>query len=244
MAKRPITTLFLMTSVDGKISTGASDQLDVDRDFSALDGVKEGLHQYYELEAQTDLWSLNTGRVMRKIGVNERTEAPEPMGVSFVIVDNRPHLDQNGVSYLCRWVRNLVLVTTNREHPAFSVQEENLRVIYQENLHLKRLLEQLAEEYNVERLTVQSGGTLNGLFLREKLLDYVNIVVAPVLIGGKDTSSLIDGSSITERSQLDRLGVLQLERCDVLAHSYLHLCYRVVHSNDKGGIPYAGVSGN
>ena len=33
---RPITTLFMLTSVDGKISTGASDALDVDKDTPTL----------------------------------------------------------------------------------------------------------------------------------------------------------------------------------------------------------------
>mgnify|MGYP002508853849 CR=1 FL=1 len=37
-------------------------------------------------------------------------------------------------------------------------------------------------------------------FLREKLFDYVDIVVAPVLIGGKDTSTLIDGKSLLSQS--------------------------------------------
>lgn len=72
MNDRPISTLFLMTSVDGKISTGNSDKLDVDIDFPQIDGVKQGLHQYYEIEETTDLWSLNTGRVMQKIGINEK----------------------------------------------------------------------------------------------------------------------------------------------------------------------------
>ncbi len=30
---RPVTTLFMLVSVDGKISTGATDEMDVDRDF-------------------------------------------------------------------------------------------------------------------------------------------------------------------------------------------------------------------
>ena len=46
MRNRPITTLFMLSSVDGKISTGATDELDVDRDFPKIDGLKEGLHQY------------------------------------------------------------------------------------------------------------------------------------------------------------------------------------------------------
>jgi 2,5-diamino-6-(ribosylamino)-4(3H)-pyrimidinone 5'-phosphate reductase len=58
---RPIATLFMLMSVDGKISTGSTDELDVDRDFPKIPGVREGLHQYYEIEQTTDLWSFNTG---------------------------------------------------------------------------------------------------------------------------------------------------------------------------------------
>ena len=52
---RPITTLFMLMSVDGKISTGATDDLDIDKDFPKIAGVREGLHQYYEIE-QTLNW--------------------------------------------------------------------------------------------------------------------------------------------------------------------------------------------
>ena len=56
---------------------------------------------------------------------------------------------------------------------------------------------------------------MNGLFLREKLFDYIDVVVAPVLIGGKETSSLIDGSSILSENELSELGVLKLIDCTV-----------------------------
>ena len=69
---KPITTLYMLMSVDGKISTGAKDELDVDKDFPTIEGLKEGLHQYYEIEQTTDLWSFNTGRVQEKMGVNEK----------------------------------------------------------------------------------------------------------------------------------------------------------------------------
>ena len=35
---RPITTLFMLMSVDGKISTGATDELDFDQDFPRIEG--------------------------------------------------------------------------------------------------------------------------------------------------------------------------------------------------------------
>ena len=214
MEDRPITTLFMLMSVDGKISPGASDDLDVDKDFPNITGLKEGLSQYYEIEQTTDLWSFNTGRVQAKMGVNEKS-IPEKTPVSFVLLDNN-HLTEHGVKYFCAKSKEFVLITTNKDHPAFDVSEENLQIIYQDSLSLEDALIELREKYGCERITIQSGGTVNGMFLRQKLFDYVDIVVAPVLIGGKETSTLIDGSSIVKEDELDKLGVLSFIGCDVL----------------------------
>ena len=75
---------------------------------------------------------------------------------------------------------------------------------------------------------ISTGATDNSLFLREKLLDAVDIVVAPVLIGGKDTATLIDGKSLMSEEELSLLGVLKLIDCTVLKDSYLRLRYEVV----------------
>lgn len=63
---------------------------------------------------------------------------------------------------------------------------------------------------------------------REKLFDYVDIVVAPLLVGGKDTTTLIDGESILTPEQLSELGVLELESVQPLDGSYIRLGYKVV----------------
>ena len=223
---RPVTTLFMLMSVDGKISTGATDELDVDKDFPNILGVKEGLQQYYDIEQTTDLWSLNSGRVQAKMGVNE-CEIPLKTPVSFVLIDNS-HLTKQGIRYFCARAKQFVLVTSNKNHPAFHINEENLHIIYQEKLKLSEMLEILKSEYGCERITIQTGGTLNGLFLREKLFDYVDIVVAPVLVGGKDTSTLIDGESLCKSSQLSELGVLELQSIVPLASSYIRLKYKVI----------------
>ena len=224
---RPITTLFMLISVDGKISTGATDDLDVDKDFPKIKGVNEGLHQYYEIEQTTDLWSFNSGRVQEKMGVNKK-KIPRKTPVSFVVIDNK-HLNENGIRYFCALSKEFVLITTNTRHPAFNVEDENLHIIYQNELSLKDALIKLKSEYGCERITIQTGGTLNNLFLREKLFDYVDIIIAPVLIGGKDTSTLIDGKSLTEECELSKLGVVKLQECVVLENSYLRLRYEVIH---------------
>ena len=224
---RPIVTLFMLMSVDGKISTGATDNLDVDKDFPKIAGVKEGLHQYYEIEQTTDLWSLNSGRVQAKIGVNTK-KIPNKTPVSFVVIDNS-HLTEHGIRYFCALSKEFVLITSNTAHPAFQVDADNLHIICQSELSLADALAKLKSEFGCQRLTIQSGGTLNGMFLREKLFDFIDVVVAPVLIGGKDTSTLIDGQSLLSECELSQLGVLQLQECTVLEDSYLRLRYKVIH---------------
>ena len=224
---RPITTLFMLMSVDGKISTGATDNLDVDKDFPKIAGVREGLHQYYEIEQTTDLWALNSGRVQEKMGVNTK-KMPNKTPVSFVVIDNN-HLTKHGIRYFCALSKEFVLITSNTSHPAFQVDKDNLHIICQSELSLTDALAKLKSEYGCQRITIQSGGTLNGLVLREKLFDYVDIVVAPVLIGGKDTSTLIDGKSLLSENELSQLGVLKLQKCTVLEDSYLRLSYKVIH---------------
>ena len=224
---RPITTLFMLMSVDGKISTGATDELDVDKDLPKIAGVSEGLHQYYEIEQTTDLWTLNSGRVQAKIGVNTR-KMPNKTPVSFAVIDN-DHLNGHGIKYLCALSKKFVLITSNARHPAFGMEEDDLHIIYQKRPSLEDALIALKSEHGCERITIQTGGTLNGSFLREKLLDHVDIVVAPVLIGGKDTSTLIDGRSLLSPKELSKLGVLKLQKCEVLENSYLRLRYDVIH---------------
>ena len=221
----------MLESLDGKISSGSTDNMDADKDFCKIDGVKQGLHQYYELEQETDLFSLNTGRVMAKMGINDRAEYHEKIDeVTFVIIDNKPHLNEKGIDYLCHWVGRVLLVTTNREHVAYSIKEQynNLEVLYYNTLDLEKLLKDLYNKYNAKKLTIQSGGTLNGMFVRNKLIDYVNIVIAPILVGGSNVPTLVDGNSITSEDELNKLMPLELVECNKLKDSYIQLKYKVL----------------
>ena len=224
---RPITTLFMLSSLDGKITTGDTDLLDFDNDLPKIPGTSRGLYQYYEIEQTTDLWSLNSGRVQAKIGVNTR-EMPERSPVSFVIIDNK-HLSEHGVRYFCALSQTFVLVTTNKEHPAFGVAADNMHIIYQEKLSLADMLSALKRDFGCERLTIQSGGTLNEQFLRQGLFDYADIVVAPLLVGGKGTSSLIDGEALHTTSELSGVRPLELLSACPLENSYLRLRYKVIN---------------
>ena len=231
---KPITTLFLLMSVDGKISTGDTNLMDVDKDFPNIVGLKEGVQQYYDIEQQTDLFSLNTGRVLAKVGVNERTDEPEKLPVSFVVIDNQPHLTETGVVYLSKKVKDLILVTTNTTHPAFSLQDKlsNIHIFtYENEIDLPNLFQKLKEDFGVDKLTIQSGGTLNATMMRLGLIDRLLVVVAPALIGGQNSPTLMDGESMHSAEELFKIKTLELVQATPLEHSYLLLEYQVKNQN-------------
>ncbi|MHC5061148.1 MAG: dihydrofolate reductase family protein [Planctomycetota bacterium] len=228
---KPITTLFMLTSVDAKISTGSNDNFDVDKDFSTIEGIKDGLKQYYEIEHTTDLHSLNSGRVLAKVGANKPQKDVVKSPVSFLIIDNKPHLDKIGVDNFINKSNKLYIITTNKNHPAFLKKEvNNLEIIYyKKEIDFEDLFKKLKQDFGIDRITIQTGGTLNSIFLRAKLIDKISIVVAPALIGGNDTSSLIDGKSLSSVKELCQIKALELTEVKKLNDSYIHLKYDVVN---------------
>ncbi|MBN1256196.1 MAG: dihydrofolate reductase family protein [Planctomycetes bacterium] len=232
---RAETTLFLLMSVDGKISSGESDTLDPDLDWKRIHGVKEGLAQYYRIEQTTDLHSLNTAKVMAKIGVNAReipAERPKSSAfVSSIIVDRKPWLTAHGVRYLAQGAKTLYLATNNPAHPAHALESEieNLVVIhYAEEIAFLDLFQRMKHDYGAERITIQSGGTLNAVLVRHGLIDHLLLVVAPLLVGGQATPTLIGGRSFQTEADLLGSKALKLTKGEVLEDSYLRLEYDVI----------------
>jgi 2,5-diamino-6-(ribosylamino)-4(3H)-pyrimidinone 5'-phosphate reductase len=218
-------------SVDGKISTGNVDERDVDKDFPLITGIKEGLHQYYEIEQTTDLVSMDSGKVMAKVGSNIKKENVKKTDVSFIIVDNKPHLNDIGVNYFLQMSKVFYLVTTNIKHPAFKYgDKDNIKIeYYEKEIDFKDLFNKFKTKYGIDKITLQTGGTLNSVLLREGLIDKLKIVVAPALIGGINTMSLIGGESIKSKNDLTKIKAMKLTGIKELKDSYIELNYDIIN---------------
>ncbi|MCX6789039.1 MAG: dihydrofolate reductase family protein [Candidatus Gribaldobacteria bacterium] len=232
MSDKPDTTLFMLSSLDGKISTGDVDVMDVDSDFRKIKGIREGIQQYYDLEKTTDMHFLITGKVMTKkcasLNVNNRKDEPNKLSANCIIIDGT-HLKESGVAYLLKKFNSLTVVTANQNHPAKKVKSENLKIIsYKNKINFLDLFKKLKSDYGIKRLTVQSGSMMNATLLRNNLINHISLVVAPCLIGGKDTANLIGGESLHNLKELKYVKALKLRQCNVLKNSYLHLRYDLV----------------
>lgn len=99
---------------------------------------------------------------------------------------------------------------------------------YNDEINFEDLFFRLKNDFGAMAITIQSGGTLNALLMRKGLIDELSVVVAPVMVGGKATSSLLDGESLHEQNELRHVKALTLLSCNVIRKSYLHLRYEVV----------------
>lgn len=79
-------------------------------------------------------------------------------------------------------------------------------MLYDGEIDLADLLARLKAE-GIDRVTVQSGGSLNPAPTRSQLIDLVTLVTAPLLVGGKDIAMLADGQSFVTSAGLKLPGL-------------------------------------
>lgn len=242
-SKYPETTLFMLMSIDGKISTGATDTYDVDADFPKITGLKEGLQGYYDLESETDFWCLISGKTMTKIGANS--------GKLHMVNVTGLHRAVYGVTDLT--VKGVKLLVEQSDYVHFFVKDPSglkkvhdgcrgkdlkhwtvhlldgkfsnilgVSMNYKDPLSVLAILKTLG----CDHLTVQTGGTINGAFVQAHALDHINVVMAPCLIGGADTPTLIDG--VNPNKGLEHVNTFKLVKAKPMTGSYLQLCYDVL----------------
>ena len=68
---------------------------------------------------------------------------------------------------------------------------------------------------------------MNARLIREGLVDRILLVIAPALIGGRDTPTPMDGESLHATAELSRIKALDLVQATPLRDSYVLLEYNV-----------------
>jgi 2,5-diamino-6-(ribosylamino)-4(3H)-pyrimidinone 5'-phosphate reductase len=143
-------------------------------------------------------------------------------------VDNE-NLTKTGVENIVEKSAHLYLATTNKKHPAFSCKTNNITICcYDKKLNFEDFFMQLRETFGIKRITIQTGGMLNAKLVREGYIDEVSVFIAPILVGGASTPTLLDGDSLKSTKELAKIKALKLISAKELKNSYVHMKYKVL----------------
>jgi 2,5-diamino-6-(ribosylamino)-4(3H)-pyrimidinone 5'-phosphate reductase len=116
--------------------------------------------------------------------------------------------------------------STPQEYMNF-LDEMNIKymVIGYNKVNLGIALEELNTQFGVISLRVDSGGTLNGILLRDDLVDEVGVLLNPVMIGGISPNSIYTAPDLKTSEEVIDLKLIKIEQ---LKNETIFLQYRVM----------------
>jgi 2,5-diamino-6-(ribosylamino)-4(3H)-pyrimidinone 5'-phosphate reductase len=98
-------------------------------------------------------------------------------------------------------------------------------VIGYEKVNLGTALEEINIQFGVKSLRVESGGRLNGVLLRDDLVDEVCVLIHPAMVGGRSPNSIYIAPDLTSTEGVLDMKLLKMEK---LKNDIILLHYRIM----------------
>lgn len=126
---------------------------------------------------------------------------PEDARPLLAIVDSKGRIRSWHDIKKWPYIREAIAIcsrSTPREYLEY-LDKRHIRYIIagDDQVDMKSALEELNARFGVKKLRVDSGGTLNGVLLREGIVDEVHLLIHPSLVGGMSPRSMFRAPDLT-----------------------------------------------
>ncbi len=208
---RPFVFINSAMSADGKISSAERRQVRI--------SGPEDLVRVDELRASSDAIMIGVGTVLSddpSLRVKsdrlrkERLKLAKPENPLRVVADSLARTPPEA-----KILGPECLVTVSNSAPSDRLEKLSLHCEIikcgERQVDLAKLMLELYQK-GVRRLMVEGGAALNWSLVESGLVDELYVYVGPLLIGGKDAPTLMDGSGF--RGEFPRLKLISVQRLD------------------------------
>lgn len=180
---KPYIICYMMMSVDGRIDCGVMEKLDISATLSGRITA--------ELEmADKENFTPKNKEIFGKESFSQKADKK---GYN-IIMDTRGTLLWDNYS---EKEKPLLIVTSEKVTKEYIdyLNSKNISWIAcgKEKINIKKVVEILKENFKIKRLAVVGGGTINGGFLNEGLIDEIDILIGPGIDGRKGMTAVFDG---------------------------------------------------
>jgi 2,5-diamino-6-(ribosylamino)-4(3H)-pyrimidinone 5'-phosphate reductase len=181
-------------SLDGKIATRTGD--------SKLSSKKD-IVRVHKLRASVDAILVGK-RTMMIDNPSLTVKYARGKNPIRIILDSKGSIKSDSkIVKTCKKIPTIIVVSEKISKKNLAkLQRYNLEILKcgQNRIDLKKLL-QILQKKNIKKLLVEGGGTTNWSFFKEKLVDEVIVTLTPLILGGKNATSLVQGEGFAKISQ-------------------------------------------
>lgn len=91
---------------------------------------------------------------------------------------------------------------------AFTAQGVDVVVCGEDRVDFPKLMDILYTKYQIKKLIIEGGPTLNWHMLHHDLVDEIRLIHMPFIVGGSDTPSLVGGMQINSENDMIKLELM------------------------------------
>jgi 2,5-diamino-6-(ribosylamino)-4(3H)-pyrimidinone 5'-phosphate reductase len=182
-------------SIDGKISTRKND--------SAISS-KLDLVRVHKLRSTVDGIMIGISTVLGDDPMlNVRYSATGTKNPTRIIIDSKARIPLNSrIIESSNKIQTIIAVTHNASSRKIKeIQKKRAQVLVYGNgkVNLRNLFQQL-EKMGLKKIIVEGGGEINWSVLKLGLVNELVVTISPVVIGGRDAKTLVEGKGFTNIS--------------------------------------------
>lgn len=182
-------------SIDGKISTRKND--------SAISS-KLDLVRVHKLRSTVDGIVIGISTVLEDDPIlNVRYSITRKKNPTRIIIDSKARIPLNSrIIESSNKIQTIIAVTHNASSRKIKeIQKKGAQVLVYGNgrVNLRNLFQQL-EKMGLKKIIVEGGGEINWSVLKLGLVNELVVTISPVVIGGRDAKTLVEGKGFTNIS--------------------------------------------
>lgn len=182
-------------SIDGKISTRKND--------SAISS-KLDLVRVHKLRSTVDGIMIGISTVLGDDPMlNVRYSTTRKKNPTRIIIDSKARIPLNSrIIESSNKIQTIIAVTHNASSRKIKeIQKKGAQVLVYGNgrVNLRNLFQQL-EKMGLKKIIVEGGGEINWSVLKLGLVNELVVTISPVVIGGRDAKTLVEGKGFTNIS--------------------------------------------
>lgn len=212
----PMVILNAGMTLDGKIATRKGD--------SRISGPRD-LERVHGIRCEVDAIMVGVGTVLADNPRLTSHRVPDGKNPLRIVVDSkgRTPMDSRVLDGT-----SPTIIALSEKAPEERIREisgiAEVIICGKDIVDLKCLLERLGKK-GIRSILLEGGGTLNWSMIKEGLVDQVRVAVSPVIVGGKDAKTLVDGSgyeSVEQGMKLKLSKYYPLDRDFILEYEVIN----------------------